>query len=307
MTVDQAEPPIQGSAHRVNRLSSIRLLINMYDDKYDLVTRGFYLYTALLILFLWTPLAVVIFLSFAENPNSIFPFEGFTIRYFVGDWAGSISGTSSAELINRLIRTGMTSVHVATTAASLATVLGVLASFGVVRNRFAFRRLFVTVSILPMIIPGVVFGAGFFLLFNTFVEQSTGFWPLVIAHTAYGFPFVFLAVTSRLVTFDTALEECARDLGASIPEAFRDVTFPIIRPAIIAGFLFAWIRSLEDFTRALFISGQMNVLTTDMFSLISFGRIVPMNVVSTLLLFLAGAVIIIVMSLGRAERAVVKR
>lgn len=305
MTTDTADAAVQYPSGQETWLSSGRVVLNRFDDKYDIVSRGFYLYTALLILFLWTPLVVVVFLAFAENPNSIFPFEGFTIRYFVGDWAGSISGTSSSELVNRLIRTGLTSIHVATTAASLATVLGVLASFGVVRNRFAFRRLFVTVSILPMIIPGVVFGASFFLLFNTFVEQSTGFWPLVIAHTAYGFPFVFLAVTSRLVTFDTSLEECARDLGATIPGAFRDITFPIIRPAIIAGFLFAWIRSLEDFTRALFISGRMNVLTTDMFSLISFGRIVPMNVVSTLLFFLAAVVILIVMYLGRAERAVV--
>lgn len=305
MTAEPAEATLSTPGRQEQRLSSVRILLNRLDDTYGIVTRGFYLYTVLLVLFLWTPLVVVVFLSFAENPNSIFPFEGFTIRYFTGDWAGTISGTNSSELTRRLIRTGFTSAQVATVAASLATVLGVLASFGVVRFQFALRRLFVTVSILPMIIPGVVFGASFFLLFNTFVDQSTGFWPLVIAHTAYGFPFVFLAVTSRLVTFDRSLEECARDLGATIPGAFRDITFPIIRPAIIAGFLFAWIRSLEDFTRALFISGQMNVLTTDMFSLISFGRVVPMNVVSTLLFFLAALVILVVMWLGR-EEAVVK-
>lgn len=300
MTAEPAETTARLPAREARRLTSLRVFLNGVNDRYGVVTRGFYLYTVLLVLFLWTPLVVVVFLSFAENPNSIFPFEGFTIRYYTGDWAGSISGTSSSELVRRLVRTAMTSVHVATTAASMATVLGVLASFGVVRYRFAFRRLFVTFSILPMIIPGVVFGASFFLLFNTFVDKSTGFWPLVIAHTAYGFPFVFLAVTSRLVTFDASLEECARDLGASIPQAFLDITFPIIRPAIIAGFLFAWIRSLEDFTRALFISGTMNVLTTDMFSLISFGRVVPMNVVSTLLFVIAAVVILVVMRLGRA-------
>lgn len=295
--------PATETAHQFDahdhRSAAVRVFLNRINDDYGLVTRGFYLYTVLLVLFLWTPLVVVVFLSFAENPNAVFPFEGFTLRHYTGDWEGAISGTGSRALLDRLIRTTITSSQVATVSASFATVLGVLASFGVVRYRFALRRLFVTVSILPLIIPGVVFGAAFFLLFNTFVDDSTGFWPLVIAHTAYGFPFVFLAVTSRLVTFDTSLEECARDLGASIPGAFRDITFPIIRPAIIAGFLFAWIRSLEDFTRALFISGTMNVLTTDMFSLISFGRTVPMNVVSTLIFLLAAVIILIVMSLGR--------
>lgn len=265
-----------------------RLSLTGLNDRYALFTRGLYLYTALLVLFLWTPLVVVVFLSFAQNPFSIFPFEGFTLEHY-----------AATALNERLVRTAGTSAQIATISATFATVIGVLASFGIVRYQFAFRRLFLTVGLLPLIIPGVVFGASFFIFFNTFVDNSTGFWPVVIAHTAYGFPFVLLAVMSRLVTFDRSLEECARDLGADVPQTFRDVTFPIIRPAIVAGFLFAWIRSFEDFMRALFVSGTMNVLTIEMFSLINFGRTVPVNVVSTIIFFLVAVVILLALNANR--------
>lgn len=288
MTADAERQP----ASRTSLVSSLTAL----DTRFELFSRGLYIYTALLVLFLWAPLVVVVFLSFAVNPTSVFPFEGFTLGHY-----------AATALNARLLRTAGTSAQIATISASFATVIGVLASFGIVRYRFAFRRLFLTVGLLPLIIPGVVFGASFFIFFNTFVDNSTGFWPVVIAHTAYGFPFVLLAVMSRLVTFDRSLEECARDLGADVSQAFWDVTFPLIRPAIIAGFLFAWIRSFEDFMRALFISGTMNVLTIEMFSLINFGQVIPMNVVSTIIFVLVAVGLVVAMYAGRVVEFTVRR
>lgn len=255
--------------------------------EYDFLAGGLYLYTALLVLFLWAPLVVVVFLSFAENPTAVFPFEGFTLEHF-----------GATALNEKLILSAFTSFQIAVVSASIATVLGVLASFGVVRYDFRFKSLFVTIGILPMIIPGVIFGTSFFIFFNSLVDDSTGFFPLVLAHSAYGFPFVLLAVLARLYTFDESLEECARDLGATPFETFRDITFPIIRPAIGAGFLFAFIRSFEDFTRALFISGQVDVITIEMFSLMNQGGTIPMNVVSTIILVAVAAVLVVAMNLG---------
>ena len=256
-------------------------------DADSLVTNGFYLYTALLVLFLWTPLLIVVFLSFAENSTAIFPFEGFTLRHY-----------AATALNERLIEAALMSIQIATVSASGATVLGVLASFGIVRYKFRFKGAFVTAGLLPLVIPGVIFGASLLIFYNTILDSSTGFWPLVLAHSVYGFPFVMLAVLSRLYTFDESLEESARDLGADLPRAFWDITFPIIRPAIGAGFLFAWIRSFEDFMRALFISGTLNVLTIEMFSLIRFGRTAPINVVSSIIFVLIAVVLVVAMRLG---------
>lgn len=278
MTVEET-PRYQQKAHRLS--------LTELNNRFALLRKGFYVYTAAMIVFLWIPLLVVVYLSFSVNPTGVFPFRGLTLGHY-----------ASTAVNEALLRAAMTSIQIATISATFATTLGVLASFGVVRYQFRVRRLFVTVGLLPMIIPGVVFGASFYIFFNTFIKNSTGFWPVVFAHTAYGFPFVLLAVMSRLFNFDRSLEECARDLGADVPATFRDVTFPLIRPAIIAGFLFAWIRSFEDYMRVLFIAGPMNVMTTEMYSLIHFGRVVPMNVVSTIIFVLVAVVLILAMNAG---------
>jgi len=286
---ESVSPEMQSDSESVSMVSQLR----EFARNYEFITGGLYLYTIVLILFLWAPLVVVVFLSFASNPTAVFPFEGFTLEHF-----------QATALNEAVLLSGFTSIQVAFVSASIATVLGVLASFGVVRIQFRFKNLFVTVGLLPMIIPGVIFGTSFFIFFNTFFDNSTGFLPLVLAHSAYGFPFVLLAVLARLYTFDESLEECARDLGATPLETFRDITFPIIRPAIGAGFLFAFIRSFEDFTRALFISGQLDILTIEMFSLINQGGTIPMNVVSTIILIGVTVVLVIVMSLGDVVRYV---
>jgi len=293
MTTDhQTEHDRRTVRERIPRVSA---RLDEAIREHNLTSRLFYSYTVLLVLFLWLPLVIVVFLSFAENPTAVFPFEGFTFEHF--------TATAANE---NLIESAFVSLQVATVSATLATMLGVLASFGIARYDFRLKGLFVTSSILPLIIPGVIFGTSFFIFFDTLLDSGTGFVPLVLAHSAYGFPFALLAVLSRLYTFDESLEEGARDLGATVPETFWDITFPIIRPAIAAGFLFAFIRSFEDFTRALFISGQLDVLTIEMFSLINQGGTVPMNVVSTLILAVVTVAVLVAMSIGNVVGHVTK-
>ena len=100
------------------------------------------------------------------------------------------------------------------------------------------------------------------------------------------------------MTFDESLEEAARDLGAGPLETFRDVTLPIVAPAVGAGFLFAWIRSFEDFIRAFFVKGTMDVLTTAMFSMIKYGAAPKMNAISSFIVFVIAVVLAVAMNLG---------
>ncbi|WP_256301592.1 ABC transporter permease [Haloarchaeobius salinus] len=285
MTSEHTTEP-QKSRIRSRVASAVDSVLTTIQSR-NITTGLFYAYTILLVLFLWLPLGVVIFLSFAENASNVFPFQGFTLEHF------------TATAVNAsLLEAAFMSIQVAVLSASIATVLGILASFGIVRYDFRFKSLFMTSSLLPLIIPGVIFGTSFFIFFNTLLGDSTGFFPLVLAHSAYGFPFALLAVLSRLHTFDESLEESARDLGASVPETFWEITFPIIRPAIAAGFLFAFIRSFEDYTRALFVSGQIDVLTIEMFSLINQGGTIAMNVVSTIILIVSIIGLMAAMFLG---------
>ncbi|PSP30789.1 ABC transporter permease [Halobacteriales archaeon QH_10_67_22] len=248
-----------------------------------------------LVVFLWIPLVVMILLSFAENASTLFPFQGWTLAHYRATFADEA-----------LIASMFNSVRVATVAASIATVIGVLMSFALARYAFPLKETFRTFGILPMVIPGVVLGIALLIYFRALLGELPvigaafvpGFWTLVVTHSVYGIPFVVLIVSARLYTFDEALEEAARDLGADPFTVFRDVTLPIIAPAIGAGFLFAWIRSFEDFIRAWFVKGTMDVLTTKMFGMIKHGAAPKMNAISAAIVLVIAIALAIAMNVG---------
>ncbi|WP_435152608.1 ABC transporter permease [Haladaptatus sp. DFWS20] len=258
-----------------------------HPRKQRLLQRGLYAVVVLLLVFLWIPLVAMIFLSFAVNSSTFFPFQGFTLAHYSATFA---DGGLMTALLN--------SVQVATYSATIATVLGVLASFALARYDFPYKEAYRTFGILPMVIPGVVLGIALIIYFQTIVGISTGPLTLILTHSIYGFPFVVLMVTARLYTFDRSLEEAARDLGADPLTTFRDVTFPIVAPAIGAGFLFAWIRSFEDFIRAHFVQGTTDVLTTAMYSMIKYGTAPKMNAISSFIVFLIAVVLAVAMNVG---------
>lgn len=257
-----------------------------------LLEKGLYGSAVLLLLFLWVPLLLIVFLSFAESPN-LLPFEGLTLGNYRGI-AGEPGLQSSVAV----------SFAIATLSAVIATVLGVLASFALTRYQFRFRELFRTFGIVPMVVPGVILGVGLrFYFLEVGVDPS--FSATVLTHSLYGFPFVLLIVSARLYTFDESLEEAARDLGADPLTTFRDVTFPVVAPAIGAGFLFAWVRSFEDYIRALFVSG----ITTDPLTQWMFGKITKasaenlnlLNVVSTLIVLTIAIALALAMNYGNVS------
>jgi len=263
-------------------------------DRTDtILTYGLYLIAAGLLVFLWIPLLVMVALSFMVNTSTLFPYKGVTLSNYAATFADS-------SLMMALFH----SVQIATIAAFIATVLGVLASFALARYDFPYKELYRTLGILPMVIPGVIMGIALLMYFRSLLSVTPGFWTVVVTHSVYGFPFVLLLVTARLYTFDRSLEEAARDLGADPLTTFRDVTLPILAPAVGAGFLFAWIRSFEDFIRAFFVKGTMNVLTTSMFSMIKYGTAPKMNAISSFIVFVIAIALVVAMNLGNVTEYV---
>lgn len=266
-----------------------------------LLSGGLRVIAGLLVVFLWIPLTVMIILSFTVNASTFFPFRGVTLAHYTATFA------------DRSLMTALwNSVQIATISASIATILGVLASFALARYSFPLKETFRTFGILPMVIPGVVLGIALLIYFRTVLSPLPvvgglfvpGFLTVVLTHSVYGFPFVLLIVTARLYTFDESLEEAARDLGAGPLETFRDVTLPIVLPAIGAGFLFAWIRSFEDFIRVHFVKGTFDVLTTAMFAMIKYTTAPKMNAVSTFIVVVIGVVLAIAMNVGNITQYV---
>jgi ABC-type spermidine/putrescine transport system permease subunit II len=251
------------------------------------ISRVLYAFTGLTLVFLWLPLSVMIFLSVAENASTIFPFQGFTLEHMVAALGDPL-----------IIASVLNSVFVAVVAASIATVIGVLASFALARYEFPWKDTYRMVLITPMILPGIVLGLGLLVFFNSVVGMDLSLVTIILTHSLYGLPFVVLIVSSRLYAFDTSVEEAARDLGADQWETFWDVTFPIIRPAVMAGAVFAFIRSFEDFIRAFMVQGTENVLTVTMFGLIKYNSSAKMNAISTLIIFVIAVLLAVGMNLG---------
>ncbi|MCF2166137.1 MULTISPECIES: ABC transporter permease [Halobacterium] len=250
-------------------------------------------WTVAVLAVLWLPLVVIIALSVAENAATILPFTGVTLAHYQatlqdGALLGSVANSAT----------------IATLASVLATAVGVPASVALVRYDVPLSNAFRVAVVLPMVVPGVVLGIGVLISIRTLPGITPGFVPTVLTHAVYGLPFVVLLVSARLAAVDDTLADAARDLGASPLVAFRDVTLPAIAPAVASGFLFAWVRSFEEFVRAYFVSGTTDVLTTEMYALLAYGTAPKLNVIATLVLFVLAVVLAVAMTAGDVVSAV---
>jgi putative spermidine/putrescine transport system permease protein len=190
------------------------------------------------------PMFIVVPMSFSTAPSLQFPPPGYWLgyyRHFFSDpnWTGPV--------INSFLIGGGTMV--------LAMLLGVPASFALVRHQFRFRGLFRLVVLMPLIVPHIVMALGYYSYFGSLglVQSMPG---VILAHTCLSIPVVVLTVTSALVNFDRRLENAAANLGARPLATFRLVTFPVLRPAFLVAALFAFIQSFDEAVIALFISGR---------------------------------------------------
>jgi spermidine/putrescine transport system permease protein len=165
-----------------------------------------------------------------------------------------------------------------------STLLGTGAALAIVRTRFPGRGLFDAITHVPLIMPEIVLGLALLIWFVA-LGIALGPFSMVLAHITFSVSYVLITVKARLAGFDDSLEEAARDLGASPWEAFRRVTFPLIRPGILSGALMAFTLSFDDFLITFFTAGVgSDTLPLKIYSMIKFGVSPEINALSTLLL-----------------------
>lgn len=195
------------------------------------------------LLFLWTPLALVVIYSFNAS-RLVTVWGGWSTR-----WYGALAGNAA------LLEAAFTSLKVALGAALLATPLGTMAALALARRgRFAGRTVFSALLLAPMVMPEVVLGLSLLLLFVA-LDLDRGILTVTVAHATVAIPFVAVVVGARLAGFDRDLERAAADLGATPLVATLTVTLPMAAPAIVAGFLLAFTLSFDDLVVASFTSG----------------------------------------------------
>ncbi|NIZ10392.1 ABC transporter permease subunit [Pseudooceanicola sp. HF7] len=246
-------------------------------------------------------------LAFLYLPMVILVFYSFNASKLVTVWAG-FSTKWYGELFRNeaFLDAALVTLKVAVISSTLATVLGTMAAFVLIRlGRFLGRTVFSGMIYAPLVMPDVITGLSLLLLFIG-LGVDRGVFTIVLAHTTFCMCYVSVVVSSRLSSFDTSLEEAALDLGCTPWQAFRLVTLPIIAPAVISGWLLAFTLSLDDLVISSFAAGPSSTtLPMKIFSAVRLGVSPEINALSTIMIGIVafGVVIFSIMS----KRATVRQ
>lgn len=223
--------------------------------------------------FLYLPMVILVIYSF-DNSKLVTVWAGFSTK-----WYGELLRNEA------FLDAAWVTLQVAVVSSTIATVLGTMAAYVLVRaGRFVGRTLFSGMIYAPLVMPEVITGLSLLLLFIG-IGLDRGVLTIILAHTTFSMCYVSVVVSSRLVSFDRSLEEAALDLGCTPSEAFRLVTLPIIAPAVISGWLLAFTLSLDDLVIASFTAGpSATTLPIKIWSSIRLGVSPEINALSTILI-----------------------
>ena len=208
------------------------------------------IYTALIMIFLFAPIAILLVFSFNAS-KSLSVFSGFSLNWYKELFKDS-----------ETLRSVRNTLVLALSASVISTILGTAAAVGMdkLRNKVYLATLD-TVTNIPMINPDIITGISLMLMF-VFVGRlfgaatSLNFWTMLIAHITFCLPYVILQVLPKLKQMDRSLPEAAMDLGCTPLRAFFKATLPEIMPGIITGMLMAFTLSLDDFVISYFTTGN---------------------------------------------------
>lgn len=239
------------------------------------------IYAALLLLFLYAPIIILIVFSF--NSNKGYSWQGFSLKWY--------KELFSNELIIESFRN---TLIVAFISSIFATILGTMAALGVysMKNKLA-KGVIKNVTNLPLLNPEIVTGISLMLLFSA-MRLSGGWVTLIIAHITFCVPSVFLSILPKLRQINTNLYEAAMDLGCSPAKAFQKVVIPEIMPGIITGFLMALTYSIDDFVISFFTAGDIQTLSITIYSMVK-KRVSPeINALSTIIFVVVLVILLVV-------------
>ena len=223
--------------------------------------------------FLYLPILMLVIYSFNES-RLVTVWGGFSTK-----WYGEVFRNEA------FLDAAWVTLRVALVSATLATLLGLLASLALARaGRFPGRTLFSGMIYAPLVMPEVITGLSLLLLFIS-IGLDRGVLTITLAHITFTMCFATVVISSRLATFDQSLEEAARDLGCGPIDAFVSVTLPAIAPAAIAAWLLAFTLSLDDLVIASFTSGPgATTLPMRIYSQVRLGVTPEINALSSILI-----------------------
>jgi putative spermidine/putrescine transport system permease protein len=244
--------------------------------------RGLFLSTALIAAFLLLPIVFIVLLSFGSSQWLVFPPPGWTLKWY-GQFFANPQWMDAA----------MASLKVAVLTTVFALLLGLPTAFALVRGRFAGRDFLYGLFTLPMIVPLVIIAVAVYALFLKLGYTGTLF-AFVVSHVIVALPFTVISIINSLKLFDRSIEDAAVICGASRLQAVLKVTFPAIRPGLIAGGLFAFLVSWDEVVLSVMMaSPTLQTLPVKMWTTLRQDLTPVIAVASTLLIGLSLAVMLI--------------
>ncbi len=247
------------------------------------------LYSALVYLFLYAPIALVVLFSF-NSGHQASSFEGFSF-----EWYGK--AVNNRFVIEALTR----SLIIATASATIATLFGTMAALALQRVKGAVRVLFDALIYIAIMVPGIVIGIATLIALVISFDAVNGVldaaWPgetapslnfgygsIIAAHSLGNMALVVVILRARFAGMDRTLIEAAQDLYATPWGTFRQVTLPLIFPAVAAGFLLSFTFSFDDYVIASFVAGSKSTLPIYIFSSIRRGVTPEINAIGSVVL-----------------------
>ncbi|MEU6175693.1 ABC transporter permease [Streptantibioticus parmotrematis] len=250
--------------------------------------------TVLIFVFMLLPNVIIFWMSFNQPQGK---FDYVWHRFSLAAWQNPCANGEMCHSIGLSLRIGVVATIV-------ATVLGTMIAFAMVRYRFKARSGINALLFLPMAAPEVVMGATLAaLFFNTIGPGGLGFWTITIAHVMFCVSYVVVTVKSRLAGMDPTLERAAQDLYATPTQTFRYVTLPLVAPGIAAAALLAFALSIDDYIVTVFTAGNLETFPMYIWGSVQRAYPAQIDVIGSLMLIVTMAIIALSQILGRARSA----
>ena len=244
-------------------------------------------YLALILGFLYLPIAVMVAMAFNESVLYELPLKPSTI------WFERLADNE------RLLRASANSIGLALANTVIATVLGTMAALAFARYRFRGRTLLRLLLFPPITIPWLIIGTAMLVMFF-WIGIGRGLHAMLLGHVALSLPYVVVVVGARLASFSGDLEEAAATLGASPWQTFRRVTLPVLAPGIVAAALFAFAVSFDQFVISYFLAAPgVSTLPVEIYSAIRKGFTPEVNAVSSIIIVVSMGVVLLFARLYR--------
>jgi spermidine/putrescine transport system permease protein len=250
-------------------------------------SRALRVFFALVIVFLYAPILILVIFSFNNSEVPSFPLGGFTLHWY-REFLGN------ADLRGAL----QTSAIIAALSSIGAVVLGVLASIALVRRSFRGKAPVSALLLSPLVIPYVVFGISLLLLFHT-IGIPRSVLTVVIGHIVISLPYAILVLMPRLQQIDVSLEEAAFDLGAGRLRTFRSITLPLILPAVVSAYLIAFTTSFDEYAVASFVVGTRVTFPIYLYSALRFPNQLPQVIAVAVVVITISLLVVVLAEIGR--------